>query len=564
MPKGAANGGIARPHGPSGGDPAPRADGWHFGAVWEIVAAAQPDHPAQVQGARIQSWAQFEARAGGVAAALRDAGLARQAKVALYLYNAPEYMEAAFAAMKAGLVPVNTNYRYLSDELHYLWDNADAEAVVFHADFAAIVDALRPRCPKVRLWLCVATDNAPCPGWAADYAAAATGGRRFAAAERGPGEDHILIYTGGSTGLPKGVIWRQHDLYMASNVTGDPATADPAAVRARLGAGVPRPVGLSAAPLMHGTGFVFAMSILNRGGTLVTAEERSFDAARLLDAIVHHRVTALCIVGDAFARPLVEALDARPGHWDLGALQAVSSSGMVWSAEIKERFLAHAPDAVLIDFLNSSEASGMGRSIRSGRSVEAGGAGPVHFRLGAQALILDDEGRPLSPGSERLGRLAVRGHIPLGYYKDPVKTAQVFPVIDGVRHAVPGDFARYLPDGTVALVGRGSTSINTGGEKVFPEEVEETIKTLPGVRDALVVGLPDPRFGERIAAAVAVAPGAGLTEAAVIAHVRARLAGHKVPRHVLLADDIGRTVTGKADYPAIRARLAAWLQGAEP
>jgi acyl-CoA synthetase (AMP-forming)/AMP-acid ligase II len=347
-------------------------------------------------------------------------------------------------------------------------------------------------------------------------------------------------------------MWRQHDLYMASNVTNDPPVADAAHVGERVRAVSNPPVGLPAAPLMHGTGFVFAATVLNRGGTVVTLPEQRFDAVRLLDAIVAHGVTDLCIVGDAFCRPIVDVLDAAPGRYDLSKLKVVSSSGMMWSKEVKARLLANAPQVMMIDFLNSSEASGMGRSITSRRSAATG----AKFELGQNAFVIDDEGVPIAPGSGKVGRVAVRGIVPLGYYKDPEKTAATFPVIESVRCAIPGDYATIEADGTITLLGRGSVSINTGGEKVFPEEVEEAIKTFPGVQDAVVVGVPDARLGQVVAALVA---GPSADADSIKSHVRERLAGYKVPRHVLIAESVERMPTGKADYNAVRARVSAWV-----
>ena len=538
--------------------------GWTFADVWEAVADANPDAPAQRHGDAVTSWRTFDRIADGVAAMLLGQGLVRQDKVALYLHNGPEYMQAAFACLKAALVPVNTNYRYLGDELAELWRNADAAAVVFHGAFAPRIEAIRARCAGVRAWLHVDDGSGPCPPWAQPWSGAAA---RADARVRAPwgrsGDDLILIYTGGTTGRPRGVMWRQHDLFLVSNTCGDPPQADLAGIERRvrraLADGVAAPVGLPAAPLMHGTAFVFAATVLNRGGTLVTLPGPGFDAARLLDAITAERVTDLCFVGDAFGRPIVDALDAQPQRWSVRSLRAVSSSGMAWSADNKARLLVHAPDAVLIDFLNSSEASGMGRSVASRRRAPEG----ARFRLGEHAFVVDEQLRPIAPGSGTVGRVAVRGRVPLGYHKDPQKTAATFPVIDGVRCAIPGDYAVVEADGSIRLLGRGSVSINTGGEKVYPDEVEACIKELPGVRDALVVGVPDERFGERVAALVepvdaALAP----APAAVGAHVAARLAGHKVPRAVLIVDSIGRGPNGKADYPAARRRLLATLGGA--
>ena len=532
---------------------------WNFAQLWEAVADAVPDRVAQVQGSRRSLWRDFERRAGGIAAALLHAGLRRQDKVALYLHNAPAYLESAFAAMKAGLVPVNTNYRYTGDELAHLWTDADAAAVVFHGAFAPQADAVRARCPGVRAWLFVDDGTGACPSWATAYEAAAASAALPATAPWGrSGDAQVLIYTGGTTGLPRGVMWRQHDLYLASNTTGDPDDADYAHVRRRLDGAAP-PVGLPAAPLMHGTGFVFAATILNRGGTVVTLPERSFDVVSLLDTVGREGVTDVCIVGDAFCRPMVDALDQEPGRWDLGHLKVVSSSGMAWSPGVKQRLLAHAPGALLIDFLNASEASGMGRALTSTRRTDGGG----RFQLGRNACVLGEDGRPLRPGAAVPGRLAVRGHIPLGYYKDPTKTAATFPVVDGVRYAVPGDLATVEADGAITLLGRGSTCINTGGEKVFPEEVEDALRACPGVLDAVVVGIPHARFGQMVAAAVEVADSAAFDEATLLDHLRTRLAGHKVPRAVM-PGPVGRGPNGKADRPGLARRITTWLAQRAP
>ena len=528
---------------------------WTFADVWETVAATVPDRVALSHGEMRVTWRDFDARANGIAAALLDAGLQRQDKVALYLHNAPAYLESVFAALKSSLVPVNTNYRYTGDELVQLWTDADAAAVVFHGAFATQAEAVRARCPAVKAWLFVDDGQAECPSWAIPYETAAQSSTVSAAAVRNrSGDDLIIIYTGGTTGLPRGVMWRQHDMFLASNTTSDPETADLEHVRGRIDGATP-PVGLPAAPLMHGTGFVFAATILNRGGTVVTLPGMSFDVKQLLDTMSDEGVTDVCIVGDAFCRPIVDALDPEPDRWNLSQLKVVSSSGMAWSASVKERLLVHAPDALLIDFLNSSEASGMGRSLTSKRA-----AGGSRFQLGKNACVIDNEGRPLVKGSGEAGRLAVRGHLPLGYYKDPEKTAATFPVIDGVRYSIPGDLASVEDDGSITLLGRGSTCINTGGEKVFPEEVEEAIKSLDGVADALVIGVPHERFGQMVTAAVEWADGASPDEAALLEHLRGMLAGHKIPRVIMPVESLDRGPNGKADRPGVTARILAWLE----
>jgi fatty-acyl-CoA synthase len=422
------------------------------------------------------------------------------------------------------------------------------------------VNAVRARCNKVRLWLWVNDGGASCPAWAVPYEASAQAHPERVEAPWGrSGDDQILIYTGGTTGRPRGVMWRQHDLYVSSNTTGDPAQADLAFVRERLARmqseQTAPPVGLPAAPLMHGTAYVFASAILNRAGRVVTLTNTQFDVTELLSAIQAGPATDLCIVGDAFCRPMVDALDAAPGRWNIACLKAVSSSGMMWGNANKARLLEHAPNAVLIDFLNSSEASGMGRAISS-----KGRANPsARFKLGKNAFVIDADNRSVQPGSGIAGRIAVGGNVPLGYYGDPEKSAATFPVIEGMRCAVPGDFAMVELDGSITLLGRGSVSINTGGEKVFPEEVEECIKLLPEVRDAVVVGVPDERFGETVAVVLELADGQSVDADTVITHVRAHLARHKAPRHVMQVPSIGRGPNGKADYMALRKRVADWL-----
>jgi len=529
---------------------------WNYADVWEALADRIPDAPALIHGERVVSWRQLDARADGVARFLLDRGVTQQDKLALYLYNAPEYLEASLAALKIGLVPVNTNYRYRQDELLYLWDNADAVAVVFHGALAPTIEEIRGQLPSVRAWLWVDDDSGTCPEWAVPYEEVASKIRGRAVAPWGrAGADLVMIYTGGTTGLPKGVMWRQDDLFRAFDTAGLVACGSAQGIAARAGESVQRPVGLPACPLMHGTGFLFAIATLSQGGAVVTLEARSFDAEELLDTIVRVRVTGIAIVGDAFCRPIVDALDAAPGRWDLSSLAMVASAGVMWSAEVKERLLAHAAGTVLADLLGSTEAHGMGRSV-SHRGHEAKTA---RFTLGENAFVIDDDGRPVEPGSGVVGRIAVKGPVPVGYYKDPEKTARTFIEIDGVRCSVPGDHATVEADGTITLLGRGSVCINTGGEKVFPEEVEEALKTHAAVRDATVVGVPDERFGQAIAAAVELRAGASVEPGELVDHVEGRLAGYKKPRHVLFVDSVGRAPNGKADYAGVQRIAAEWL-----
>jgi acyl-CoA synthetase (AMP-forming)/AMP-acid ligase II len=528
---------------------------WNFATVWEAVAETHPVAPAVAQGSTRRTWSQFERRADAVAAGLLDAGLGHQAKVAQYLYNCPEYLESVFGAFKAGLVPVNTNYRYTEAELVYLWDNADVEAVVFHGSFASRAGAVRPRMPAIRVWLWVDDGSGPCPAWATPYeevaarGPAAVGIGTQGSWGRSP-DDLVLLYTGGTTGLPKGVMWRQDDLFAVVNGTGElryQGGGDIDQIRATLSAPPRHPPArlLPGPPLMHGTGLLTAMSVLNSAGSVIMLPGRSFDAEAMLDAIEAERITELSIVGDVFAKPILAALDAHPERWDISSLWLIISSGVIWSSEVKAGLLRHQPRLLMVDNLGSTEAVGMAKS-RSRLGTPATTAG---FRLGPDTRVFADDGSEVVPGSGQPGVVALRGRGPIGYYKDPGKTAATFRIIAGERWTIPGDYAVVAADRTVQLLGRGSVCINTGGEKVFPEEVEEALKLHPGIADAAVVGIPDERFGQSVIAVVQPGPGpTELREAELIAWVRARLAGYKAPRRVLCVPEVGRSPAGKVDY----------------
>jgi acyl-CoA synthetase (AMP-forming)/AMP-acid ligase II len=531
---------------------------WNYADVWEAVADEQPAAPALAQGDRLVTWAELDRRANGVARWLLGLGVARQDSVALYLYNCPEYLEATFAAVKVALVPVNTNYRYADDELAYLWDNADAVAVVFHGAFAERIERVRHRVPRVRGWLWVDDGSGPCPAWATPYGDVAAGGDRVVAPWGRSGDDLVMLYTGGTTGLPKGVMWRQDDLFARMNAAGFRRYDEDegvAAVRRSLAEAGPGMTLLPACPLMHGTGGFTANECLSEGGQVVLLAGRHFDPVELFDAVARHRVNGLVIVGDPFARPMLAALDAEPGRWDLSSLVGIVSSGAMWSESIKEGLLRHHPDMVLIDAFSSSEAVGMGASVSS-----AGQAAPTAaFVLGPGVVVLGSDDRPLLPGSDEVGVLALGGRNPLGYYKDPEKSDATFRTVDGVRYSIPGDYARVRPDGSIHLLGRGSASINTAGEKVYPEEVEEVLKVHPHVADAVVVGVPDDRFGELVVAVVEPADGSTPEEAALVAHVKDHLASYKAPRRVRVVPSIGRAPNGKVDYRRQRREAAEWV-----
>jgi acyl-CoA synthetase (AMP-forming)/AMP-acid ligase II len=534
--------------------------GWNLAEIWERNADRFPEAVAQVCGDRVTTWAEFDRRADGVAATLLAAGVQRQDKVAHYLYNCPEYLESMFGLFKAGLVPVNTNYRYSDDELVYLWDNADAVAVVFHGTFAERCAALRPRVPAVRTWLWVDDGSGPCPDWAIAYETAAGSATQRVVPPWGRSPDDLyLLYTGGTTGMPKGVMWRQDDMIGSLDAPSKrplPATPGWSDFDERIAK--PGPRNLPAAPLMHGTGAFNAMWNLALAGSVVTLEGRHFDATELLDAIERHRVNSISIVGDAFAKPILRALDAEPHRWDVSSLRVIVSSGVMWAAETKQGLLRHNQRLIMIDSLGSSEAIGMASNTTTAESV-AQPARTATFSLGPNTKVLTEDGREVEPGSGERGRVALRGRTPIGYYKDEAKSAATFVMFEGVRWSIPGDWAEVAADGTLVLYGRGSQCINTGGEKVFPEEVEEVLKQHPSVADAAVVGVPDERFGQAITALVEPHRGHEVDEAALIAHVKSHLAHYKAPKRVLAIATVGRAPNGKLDYKRLNADAVARL-----
>ena len=537
---------------------------WTFADVWEAIAATQPEHPAFIQGDRVLTWADFDARADALAAHMIAAGLDRQAKVAAFLFNGPEYIETYFAAFKGGFAPVNTNYRYGPEELFYLFDNADAQAVVFHAQFAGVLETIRGRLSGVKAWICVAEPGYPVPAWASDYeaiVATAPAQRPTKASWGRSGDDLLLLYTGGTTGMPKGVMWAQDDLFNVLGAGGNalqgiPPAASIEELLARIqGPDHLRPTTLIACPLMHGTGQFSNLIAFNVGGTATYLPSRKFNAMELWDETDRLAATNIVIVGLAFSTPMLEALEAEPGRWDLSSVKAMSSSGSMWSHENKRGLLSFAKNAVIFDSFGSSEAVGLGVSA----SAPGAEAQTAAFTPGPNCVIFTEDGRRVQPGSGERGMVAVTGLLPQGYYKDQEKTDKTFRIIEGVRWSVPGDWAEVNADGTLKLLGRGSVCINTGGEKVFPEEVEEALKTHVDVRDAVVVGLPDARFGERICAVVETDGAAQPTLAELSEHVRTTLAGYKAPRDLVLVDSIGRAPNGKVDYKAIKERAVTAL-----
>lgn len=506
---------------------------WNLGELFEDVVDAVGARDAVVTADRRWTYEDLDERSNRLAHVLAGLGVGVGDHVALALRNGNEYLEAMLAAFKLRAVPVNVNIRYTVDELVHLLRDAAPKAVLHEGDRRdPIVAAVEPGTSLLER------------GEPYEAALASAPASRPTVAGRS-GDDRYILYTGGTTGRPKGVVWRHEDLLFAAlaggNLGGDPVTA-PDQV-ARLAADG-RARCLPASPFTHGTAHWTALATLLSGGTVVVDTGLNMDPRRLLDLAEKERATILVIVGDAFALPLAQALANEPDRWELEDLLVVLSGGALLSPGTREELLAHLPWVVVVDGYGTSETGGQGQMpLWPGQR-----AGELpRFHVDEFTAVLDDSGRPAPPGSGITGRLARRGRIPIGYLGDPKGTAETFVEAGGHRWAIPGDLARIEGDGSVTLLGRGSSSINTGGEKVFPEEVEIALKSHPGVYDAVVIGVPDDRFGERVSAVVQRRAGFDVDLESLDRHCRRRLADFKVPRRVVFVEEVARRPTGKAD-----------------
>ncbi len=518
----------------------------------EQVADAGPERPAMSCGDRHLTFAELDARANRLAHHLAGHGIGPGDHVALMIYNSTEYIEGMFAAFKLRAVPVNVNYRYVADELRYLLDDSDSRAIVFDSEFEPRLAAIADELPALHEYVRVGPrrpDGEPLDRAVVEYdaaLAAASPARDFPTRS---GDDRYIIYTGGTTGRPKGVVWRQEDVFFAacggSGTDGVEVASEAEVVQK---AAKSRLRVLPAAPLMHGTAHWLTWGTLLGGGSIVLSPDHHFDPVRIWELVARERANLLLIVGDAFARPLVEALPRLAPGTDVSCCRVVISGGAVLSPVVKAQLLAAMPTLLLIDGVGASETGGQGTlvSVAGGDAVSG-----LRFAATPDTTVLDDDLRPTPVGV--VGKLARRGRVPLGYYKDPDKSAATFPVIDGVRWSVPGDHARLEADGSITLLGRGSASINTGGEKVYPDEVEAALKSHDAVFDAVVVGVPDERWGERVVALVALRPDAGLDVDALGDHLRLMVAGYKTPRAYVRVDEVLRSASGKPDYRWARA-----------
>jgi fatty-acyl-CoA synthase len=532
----------------------------NLAAIHEAIAAIAPDRECLIFRDRRFSWSQTTDRTRRLASVLRAHGLgchrersalenweSGQDHVALYLHNGNEYLEGMLGAFKARCAPFNVNYRYVEEELLYLFDNADAKAVVYHACFAPTLAKIRDRLPQVRLWLQVedGSGEALLPG-ALDYEQALADARPEAPTGLSA-DDLYILYTGGTTGMPKGVLWRQEDIFLAA-MGGPipPRTLEDAVERGRN----PGPRSLPAPPFMHGAAHWVAFNVWSVGGTIVVHSEPSkLDPDDIWSTIERERVNLLTIVGDAFGRPLVDQLAKK--KYDLSSLILVTSGGAILTASLKDEFLRALPQVRVLDALGSSETGAQASQFSDKDNKATTG----DFAVAPGNVVLkEDLSGLVEVGSDEIGWLAREGNIPLGYYKDAEKTARTFPAVGGKRYSVPGDRAAFDADGKLRLLGRDSVCINSGGEKIFAEEVEHAVKHHPDVYDCVVVGTPHPRWGQQVTALVKLREGTRGDEDSLRKTASEHIAAYKLPKVFVFVDEMVRAPSGKADYRWAKAR----------
>ena len=517
----------------------------------EHAIDAVPDRVALISGADKLTYAELEANANRLAHYLVDHGVKKDDKVGLYCRNRIEIVIAMLGIVKAGAIGVNVNFRYVEGELRYLFDNSDMVALVHERQYSERVANVLPDTPRVKTALVVED------GSDLDYRR--HGGVEFHSAlengspdrDFGPrsADDVYLLYTGGTTGFPKGVMWRHEDIYRVLFGGTDFATGEPVADEydlSKAAAANPPMIRYPIPPMIHGATQSATWMSLFSGQTTVLAPE--FNADEVWRAIHEHGVNLLFFTGDAMARPLLDALLAHQENgteYDLSSLFLLASTAALFSTSIKEKFLELLPDRIITDSIGSSETGFGGTSVVAKGQSHTGGP---RVTIDKNTVVLDEDGNEVVPGSGVRGIIAKRGHIPVGYFKDEKKSAETFQTIKGVRYAIPGDYAQVEADGSVTMLGRGSVSINSGGEKIYPEEVEAALKGHPDVFDALVVGVPDPRFGQHVAAVVHPREGTKPTLSELDAFVRSEIAGYKVPRSLWLVDEVKRSPAGKPDY----------------
>tara|TARA_A100001015_G_scaffold318063_1_gene436794 strand:- start:4476 stop:6095 length:1620 start_codon:yes stop_codon:yes gene_type:complete len=523
-----------------------------FASVWEMISDIVPDNDALICGDEVVTWKEYDEKSSKIATALSAAGLQANSKAGLYLNNSNEYLIAQNAIFKIGGIPINVNYRYVAEELIYLLDNSDSEAVFYHACYSNRIKEIASSLPNIKAWIEVSDGTESHFPDALKYEELLESSSPMDRIYRDP-ETIYMLYTGGTTGMPKGVMYKQGEFLvflfrtlkaMGYDVPEDINNLeeqihnfkkDDTFIRSLIGC-----------PLMHGTGmWLGAFLPLLLGGTAITSRNLGFDADQIWTQVEDTQTSNIVIVGDAFAKPMLDALNNASSQgkpYDLSSVKVIISSGVMWSEEVKNGLLEHH-DMQLMDTMGSTEG-GMGSSV----STRDNPPKTAKFALNPGVVVIADDGEVLKPGTDKIGLIGTSGLVPVGYYKDEKKSAETFREVDGVRYSFPGDYAKLEEDGTITLLGRGSNCINSAGEKIYPEEVEEAIKRNNEVFDCLVVGVDDPKFGQKVVAVVSLEDSKEIDEDNLVNATRQFIAGYKLPKKVIFVDEVQRAPNGKANY----------------
>ena len=523
-----------------------------FASVWEMISDIVPDNDALICGDEVVTWKEYDEKSSKIATALTAAGLQANSKAGLYLNNSNEYLIAQNAIFKIGGIPINVNYRYVAEELIYLLDNSDSEAVFYHACYSNRIKEIASSLPNIKAWIEVSDGTESHFPDALKYEGLLESSSPMDRIYRDP-ETIYMLYTGGTTGMPKGVMYKQGEFLvflfrtlkaMGYDVPEDINNLeeqihnfkkDDTFIRSLIGC-----------PLMHGTGmWLGAFLPLLLGGTAITSRNLGFDADQIWTQVEDTQTSNIVIVGDAFAKPMLDALNNASSQgkpYDLSSVKVIISSGVMWSEEVKNGLLEHH-DMQLMDTMGSTEG-GMGSSV----STRDNPPKTAKFALNPGVVVIADDGEVLRPGTDKIGLIGTSGLVPVGYYKDEKKSAETFREVDGVRYSFPGDYAKLEEDGTITLLGRGSNCINSAGEKIYPEEVEEAIKRNNEVFDCLVVGVDDPKFGQKVVAVVSLEDSKQIDEDDLVNTTRQFIAGYKLPKKVIFVDEVQRAPNGKANY----------------
>ena len=523
-----------------------------FASVWEMISDIVPDNDALICGDEVVTWKEYDEKSSKIATALTAAGLQANSKAGLYLNNSNEYLIAQNAIFKIGGIPINVNYRYVAEELIYLLDNSDSEAVFYHACYSNRIKEIASSLPNIKAWIEVSDGTESHFPDALKYEELLESSSPMDRIYRDP-ETIYMLYTGGTTGMPKGVMYKQGEFLvflfrtlkaMGYDVPEDINNLeeqihnfkkDDTFIRSLIGC-----------PLMHGTGmWLGAFLPLLLGGTAITSRNLGFDADQIWTQVEDTQTSNIVIVGDAFAKPMLDALNNASSQgkpYDLSSVKVIISSGVMWSEEVKNGLLEHH-DMQLMDTMGSTEG-GMGSSV----STRDNPPKTAKFALNPGVVVIADDGEVLKPGTDKIGLIGTSGLVPVGYYKDEKKSAETFREVDGVRYSFPGDYAKLEEDGTITLLGRGSNCINSAGEKIYPEEVEEAIKRNNEVFDCLVVGVDDPKFGQKVVAVVSLEDSKQLDEDDLVNATRQFIAGYKLPKKIIFVDEVQRAPNGKANY----------------